>query len=108
VGISKMDDAGGQRRQSALLSWYRAHSANSSALFAVVTSAAVAASFIAAAGWLGEPVKSNSAVVTWAGERLCGQVLATSDQRIVLQLSHGGGIRAIRIGDVKSINDHSC
>jgi hypothetical protein len=108
VGISKMDDAAIQRGQPVLWRWYTAHSAYSSALLAAVISTAVAASLIAAIGWLGEPDKNNSAVVTWAGERLCGQVLATSDRRIVLQLSGGGGIRAIRIGDVKSINDNSC
>jgi hypothetical protein len=110
VGVARMDDAAAQRqnRQSSLHRWSRASGAAVSALAGLVTFGVVTLSLSGIVGWVAGPEKSDSTVTTWGEERLCGEVLATSDRRIVVQVGDGGAIRAIPIGDVKSIDDNSC
>ena len=111
IGVSKMGNAAAQRQrqgQGARLRRYIARSLDGTLSLAVV-SVGIAAGLVGVAGTLitGEK-ETETQVELKSGQELCGHVLHTGDQRIVLQLADTGKIRPLKLSEVENIHEDAC
>jgi hypothetical protein len=108
VGVSKLRDAADDRQRQAQRTTLR----RSLAAFGFEGLGAIAVLALTVAGvtsWLFISDKhTESLVKLTSGPDLCGDVLHTSDQKIVVQLAESGKIRALNLSEVQSIEENEC
>jgi hypothetical protein len=111
VGVTEMTDAAAQREsqgQRTLLKKVLGEMLDDQLLSSAVGGLLVITVLFGITKLFG-PDKKTEAVITLAGgQELCGEVLETSDKRLIVQLADSGEIRPLEIEEVESVKDDAC
>lgn len=109
IGVTKMTDAATHRQGQNQRTMLRVLGEMPVDRFIVLLVALAAAGAISGiSNLLSSDKKKEDAVTLAGGQELCGEVLETSDKRMVVQLANSGKIRPLDIEDVESVQDNAC
>ena len=112
VGVSKLRDAAADRQRQAQRTFLKRILSETSDSFLglpfAVLLAGASVAFAVSSLFSHTDNNTETLVKLKSGSELCGDVLHTSDQKIVLQLAESGKVRVLGLPEVQSVKDDSC